>query len=158
MKLKNIFFWILPALIFIQFGAAAAQKPHMASAIDFTLPSLEGKQYTLSQFKGKNPVLLVFFATWCPPCRREIPQLIDYQDRYASKGLKVMAINIDEAPDEVRTFAKGHGINYTVLLDEGAQVADKYSIRNIPTNILINKKGEVNFIGHTLPKNIEDVL
>ena len=125
---------------------------------DFTLPSVTGQTHTLSQYQGKNPVLLVFFATWCPPCNREVPHLVDLQKTYGGRGLKILAVDVAESEDAVRQFVREKEINYTVLLDPKGETADQYHVNGIPTNILIDKNGEVKFEGHSIPKNIEDVL
>ncbi len=145
-------------LLLINTGAASWPGKPKVQYKDFMLHSLSGETVTLAQFKGNNPVLLVFFATWCPPCKREVPQLKEMQNKYADRGLKILAIDIDEPNDIVREFVKEKGINYTVLLDEGAQVAEMYDVSGIPTNILFDRDGNVRHAGHALPSNIEDVL
>jgi len=151
---------VLGALLWIFLIALASTSNAMISVKyeDFTLTSSGGETHQLSQYQGQSSVLLVFFATWCPPCIREVPDLIKLQDKYGDKGLKILAVDIDEPRNLVEGFIKNKGINYTVLLDQGARVAEIYDVRAIPMNILIDKKGEVKYVGHALPKNIEDVL
>lgn len=149
--------WIL-ILTFVFNLGAASNAIARARFQDFTLNSTAGESHKLSQYQGKNPVLLVFFATWCPPCNREVPHLVELQKKYGDKGLKILAVDIDEPRDLVNEFIKEKGINYTVLLDEGGQVAETYNVSGIPTNILFDKKGDVRYAGHALPRHIEDVL
>ncbi|MBI4398044.1 MAG: TlpA family protein disulfide reductase [Candidatus Omnitrophica bacterium] len=158
----------LPGKLISLFAFACFALGSMASAAhagaaeieyqDFSLNSIEGKSVSLSGFKGKNPVLLVFFATWCPPCRREVPELIELEKQYASKGLEIVAINVDEPLDTVQKFAAQQGINYTVVLDPGARVTEMYHVQGIPMNILFDQEGHVRHAGHGLPPSIEDVL
>lgn len=156
MVLKILSWFMVLAFVFGS-GSAGAQNVS-GKAPDFTLSSMTGESHQLSQYQGKNPVLLVFFATWCPPCQREVPDLIELQNKYAGKGLKIFAVNVNEPQDVVEQFAREKGINYTVLLDSDAAVADQYEVRGIPTNVLIDRKGDIQFIGHSIPGNIEEVL
>lgn len=157
MKNHKLLTVLLAGFLLLHSGMASARMSGV-SYQDFTLTSVSGESVTLSQFKGSNPVLLVFFATWCPPCNREVPHLVELQNKYGSKGLKIVAVDIDEPKDLVSQFVQEKGINYTVLLDQGGQIAEKYKVTGIPMNILFDKQGEVKHAGNAPPRNIEDVL
>ena len=157
MKNSKLLTLLLAGFLLLHSGMASARMSGVKYE-DFTLTSVAGESVTLSQYKGKNPVLLVFFATWCPPCKREVPHLVGLQNQYADKGLKILAIDIDEPGDLVNQFIEENGINYTVLLDQGGEIAEKYKVTGIPTNILIDKQGVVKYAGNAPPRNIEDVL
>jgi peroxiredoxin len=107
----------------------------------FTLTDINGKSVSLSDFRGKV-VILDFWATWCPPCKQEIPDFISLQKEYGPRGLQVVGIALDE-PGKVQTFARQNGMNYPVLL--GTQdIASKYGgIRGIPTTFVIDKTGKL---------------
>jgi len=111
------------------------------AAPGFTLESIKGGKVALSDLKGKV-VILEFWATWCPPCKKMIPKLNDLHDRYASQGLVILALNLREEKDEVKAFAKEEGIKYTVLLDPG-EVAEKYGVAYIPTAFLVDVDGKL---------------
>lgn len=83
----------------------------------FRLPGLDGREHSLADWKGRV-ILLNFWATWCPPCQVEVPDLIDYQARYADQGLSVVSIGLDEER-KLRNFVRSLGINYTVLVADG---------------------------------------
>ncbi len=107
----------------------------------FTLLDLNGKSVSLSDFKGKV-VILNFWATWCPPCKKEIPDFIDLQTQYGSKGVQIVGIALDQ-PDKVRAFAQQNGLNYSVLLGD-QETALKYGgITGIPTTVVIDRKGKI---------------
>ena len=107
----------------------------------FTLNDLNGNSVSLSDFKGKV-VILNFWATWCPPCKKEIPDFIDLQTQYGSKGVQIVGIALDQ-PDKVRAFAQQNGLNYSVLLGD-QEIAVKYGgITGIPTTIVIDRKGKI---------------
>ena len=117
------------------------------NAPDFTLRSLEGVETTLSQFKGKKDVLMVFGATWCPYCVQEIPELKSIYKEYADGNVKLLYINIQESEQKLRSFVKKHGIPYTVLLDMKGEVAGLYNVRGIPHQVIVNKDGYIVYEG-----------
>ena len=123
-------------------------------APDFEIETLEGETVKLSDYRGKR-VMLNFWATWCPPCRAEIP---DMQKFYENKDVVILAVNlIDSRPDEadnVEPFVKDYGLTFPVLLDEGSQVANLYQIQPIPTSFLIDSTGKIHNVAYG-PLNYE---
>lgn len=122
---------------------APAQGPQVGKlAPDFKLQSLDGQTVSLGDFRG-NPVLINFWATWCPPCRFEMPFLQEiYEDKeWSDKGLVILAIDIGENPSVVKEFMESFGLSFTVLLDTNQDVALEYNIRAIPTTFFIDKDG-----------------
>ena len=99
-------------------------------AEDFTLKGLDGKTTTLSKLRGKV-VLLDFWATWCGPCRIEMPRLETLHREFKSKGLVVLGINQREAPRKAQDFMKKYGYTFPTLLDTQSAVADKYLVQGI---------------------------
>lgn len=107
----------------------------------FTLPDLNGRPVSLSSFRGKV-VVLDFWATWCPPCKREIPDFIALQSTYGAKGLQVVGIALDE-PTAVKSFAAQSRMNYPVLLGTD-DIARLYGgITGIPTTFIIDRTGKI---------------
>ena len=107
----------------------------------FTLTAIDGKAVSLADFRGKV-VILDFWATWCPPCRREIPDFISLQTQYASQGLQIVAVALDE-PDKVQMFAQANRMNYPVLLG-GDEISTQYGgISGIPTTFIIDRTGKI---------------
>ena len=123
-------------------GDAAAGRS-AKTAPDFELSGVDGKTVRLSDFKGKV-VLLDFWATWCPPCRKEIPGFIDLQKRYASQGFTVVGVALDQGGvAAVQQFAAQLGINYPLAMGD-AEVANAYGgIQAIPTTFLIGRQGAI---------------
>ncbi len=128
-------------------GTAGGLKPALppdtesGRAPAFTLNDINGRPVSLSDFRGKV-VVLDFWATWCPPCKREIPDFIELQSHYGSQGLQVIGVGLDE-PDKLKSFAAGHGMNYAVLLGTDA-IAMRYGgISGIPTTFIIDKNGNI---------------
>ncbi len=108
---------------------------------DFTLTDLNGKTWTLSQLKGKV-VLVNFWATWCPPCRKEMPDLQALYDRYKEQGFVILAIS-DETADKVTPFLKEHNISYPVMLDEGGKINKLFVVDGIPKSFVYNREGRL---------------
>jgi cytochrome c biogenesis protein CcmG/thiol:disulfide interchange protein DsbE len=107
----------------------------------FTLTDLEGHTVSLADLRGRV-VILDFWATWCPPCKREIPDFIDLQSRYGSQGLQVVGIGLDE-PDKLKAFAASIGMNYSVLVGTD-DIAQRYGgISGIPTTFIIDRNGRI---------------
>ncbi len=109
-------------------------------APDFQLPNLEGQPVSLSDFQDM-PVLLNFWATWCGPCRFEMPMIQAIFEESSDTGLIVLAIDIGEAPTKVKDYIQSGNFSFPVLLDTNQDVALEYNIRAIPTTFLIDKDG-----------------
>lgn len=120
----------------------AAQKTSVL-APDFNLPTTDGKQLKLSDYRGKV-VLLDFWATWCLPCRKSVPDLIDLKKQFGGKGFEVIGISVDtETKNEVVPFIKNYGINYPVVYADNNVVMQYGGIRAIPTSFIVDQKGKI---------------
>ncbi len=109
-------------------------------APDFQVQNLDGQTISLSDLRGK-PVLLNFWATWCPPCRGEMPYLQQIYEEWSNKGLMLFALDIGESPALVKEFLETNNFSMPVLLDTERSVAQKYSIQYYPTTFFIDKNG-----------------
>ncbi len=111
-------------------------------APDFNLKSLDGKSVRLSDFRGK-PVLVNFWATWCPPCREEMPTLEKAYQKYRDQGVVFLGIDKQEDAETVRKFVSQNGYSWTFLLDSDDQVGRSYYVSAIPTSFFIDRQGIV---------------
>ena len=131
--------------------------------LPFSLKDLKGKIESLP--KGKV-VLLNFWATWCPPCREEIPSLVMLQRKFAKKGLAVVAVSVDKNVDDVISFAREYDLSYQILHDPDAAVSQEYGVYKYPETFLIDRHGiirqhligAVNWMSAPIQQGIEGML
>ncbi len=122
-------------------GEAGGDKEHPVAPA-WELKDLEGKAVKLSDFKGKV-VLLNFWATWCPPCREEIPDLVALQNQYRDQGLVVIGLSFDRAPAAVKSFATRNKINYPLVMADQETAVAYGNVEAIPTTFFIGRDGKV---------------
>jgi cytochrome c biogenesis protein CcmG, thiol:disulfide interchange protein DsbE len=123
-------------------AARAHSSATAALAPQFSLKGLNGEQVSLSDYRGKV-VLIDFWATWCAPCKIEIPKLVKLQKKYAGEGLQVIGISMDDGPEPVRGFARDFAINYPVAMGD-VKVAEAYGgILGLPVAFLIDREGHI---------------
>lgn len=122
-------------------------------ASDFTLATHDGKKLTLSKLEGKRGVVLVFFATWCPSCMAEVPQVKQFVTASKDKNVLVYGVNVQQSQRIVESFVKDRKINYRILLDTDGRVATTYDVTGIPTIIGIDADGVVQYREYALPKD-----
>jgi thiol-disulfide isomerase/thioredoxin len=119
--------------------AAPDKRP---ASQDFTLPLTGGGTVTLSALKGKV-VFLNFWATWCPPCRAEMPDIEAVYQSYKDKGIAFIAVNLQEKKSDVVSFLKKNGYTFPAALDSSGTVGMSYGAQSIPTTLLIDKQGRI---------------
>jgi peroxiredoxin len=142
-------------------GAASAPRLTQSTlASDFSLESLDGTTMRLSDFRGKA-VLLNFWATWCGPCKVEMPWFVDFQNRYGSQGLQIVGVAMDDASKEdIGKFAKDMGVNYPILIGKDS-VGDQYGgVPALPETFVITRDGKIldKIIGLRGKAEIEDII
>jgi peroxiredoxin len=116
-------------------------------APDFSLADLQGNQVRLSRLRGKV-VVLNFWATWCPPCRNELPDLQSFYADYQSRGVIVLGINQREAIDLVQDFRDNQKLTFPILLDHDGQVGDRYHVDSLPRTIFLDRSGVIRSVLH----------
>ncbi|MFQ5881741.1 MAG: peroxiredoxin family protein [Candidatus Methylomirabilales bacterium] len=135
-------------LLLLMVLPARAQHPAPESdhlAPDFSLPDLQGKMVSLSQYKGKV-VLLNFWATWCPPCRLEMPTMEKAYRKYKAQGFKVVAVSVDAGPKSVvNHFLRELGLSFQVLLDPQMATLRTFRSFSLPTSFVIDRQGVIRF-------------
>lgn len=147
-------YWVRRILMLIMVGAVAfaiykttggGEKPAVEEgkvAPDFQLQTLDGETLKLSDLRGKA-VLLNFWATWCGPCRDEMPAIQSVYEKHKDKGFVVVGVNIAESQLAVKGFARQLDLSFPIVLDKERQVVDQYQIGPIPSTVFIDQNGEV---------------
>lgn len=126
----------------------ACAKSVGETAPDFTLKGINGKNISLSKVLKGKPALLDFWASWCPPCRKEAPRVQEFYEKHKNK-VAVIGINVNESEKAVTNFMKKMGLTYPMAIDSG-QVARDYGVVGIPTVVLIGKDGKILYFGHSI--------
>jgi len=116
--------------------------PHLAPPVDFNLLDLTGKRVILSGLKGKI-VFLNFWATWCSPCREEMPSMQKLYARFKDKDFAMVAVSLNEPASAVKNFFKDYNLTFTALLDSDGELMSPYGIRGIPNTFIIDRDGTI---------------
>jgi thiol-disulfide isomerase/thioredoxin len=156
-RLRRIMVWFC-VMVLAQTAYAATGVNVGQEAPDFTLKNLAGKSVSLKDFRGEKVVVLDFWASWCAPCLRAIPELNRIQKDYDGKNVQVLGINVGQRPTAVLSVKKKYMVKYPILLDLNGNVAkEEYRVRGIPNLILVDKDGVVQYNGHN-PARLKEVL
>jgi len=123
-------------------GAGFDVPRQEVASTDFTLSDLAGHPVSLSSYKGKL-VILSFWATWCGPCKQEIPSVEALYQKLSSKGFTVVAVDVGEKAEDVSSFVKSYKMSFPILLDTDGRVASQYDAGSIPTNYVVSRDGKL---------------
>ena len=134
--------WLFVAPVYSQEGSCSVDDK--AANLDFTLLDMNGAELNLSDYKG-TVILLDFWATWCAPCRIEIPGFIELFDSYEEQGLTVLGISVDDSVEALQLYAEDMEMDYPVLIgDQRDDIKDAYGpLYGFPTTFLINREGNI---------------
>ncbi|HEU4758834.1 MAG TPA: redoxin domain-containing protein [Dehalococcoidia bacterium] len=145
-------------------SAPSGPAPHVGrEAPDFEVRGLDGQTYHLSDFRGR-PVWLTFWATWCPPCRAENPDIQEVYEANSDRGLVILALSIGESTETVRGYVQRTGLTYTIGLDQSTAVAARYRIVGIPTHFFVDADGIIrdwrigSMSKKTMEKKVEGIM
>lgn len=143
-KRLSIKFCLVALLLLIGQGCTD-ERFQQQRAADFELPGLlNDEQYTLSQFRGKV-VYLTLWASWCGPCRQEMPFLVELHQQYADQGFEVLAVNEDIEPANGIEFITPFAVPFIVASDTEGVVLEKYNVEGMPTHFIIDREGYVRY-------------
>jgi len=137
--------WLLAGCIALLAPLSASAVEQGKAAPDFTLKSLTGTNLKLSEMTG-NVVLINFWASWCGPCREEMPLLNALHKKYEPLGFSVLGINVEENVDAARGFMKDFPVDFPVLLDNTNQVSQRYQVIAMPTTVVVDRDGNIRYL------------
>ncbi len=143
----------IPIILLCLLYCGGKQEKVGISDLDFTLSSIDGEKISLSDYKGKV-VIVDFWATWCPPCRRSIPHLVGLYERYKERGLVILGISSEDI-ETLKAFREENNIRYPLLIGT-KEVFRKYNVQGIPHTVFIDRQGrqrkiQVGFVDALVP-------
>ena len=153
MKLKNSMF----ALVFCVFAATSLASSGLEgqAAPDFALKSSTGENLRLSEYRG-DVVMINFWATWCGPCRQEMPLLDELYNRYQRVGFNLLGVNIDDDSRRAMQMVEELGVNFPVLFDARKEVSELYKVNAMPVTVIVDRQGTVRYVHHGYKPGYED--
>ena len=138
---------ILLLMLSVILAACGEQRFEPRQAPDFTLPLLDGSgSLSLEDYRGRV-VYVTFWASWCVPCRQEMPYLAQLRERHGREGFEVLAINVDDDIELANAFVEEYNMPFPVLRDEARIVSSKYKVPGFPTHFLLDRGGSIRFSG-----------
>jgi len=154
MKLKNS----IIALVLSIFAASSLASSGMEGqqAPDFALKSSTGENLRLSEYRG-DVVMINFWATWCGPCRQEMPLLDELYSRYQRVGFNLLGVNIDDDSNRAMNMIEELGVNFPVLFDARKEVSKLYEVEAMPVTVIVDREGTVRFIHHGYKPGYEEM-
>lgn len=139
-----VLFFLIAAVSCLKVEMEAPPVPEPFPAPEFTLDDLEGKKASLSDYKG-GALIINFWATWCIPCIKEMPDLEKLYKERKKDGLELLMINVKESKEVVKKYIEKGGFSFRVLLDENGDVLREYQVFGLPSTFFIDKKGIVQY-------------
>jgi len=153
MKLKNLILG-LTLSVFAATSLASSGLTGQA-APDFALKSSSGENLRLSEYRG-DVVMINFWATWCGPCRQEMPLLDELYSRYERVGFSLLGVNIDDDPRKAMRMVSELGVSFPVLFDARKEVSKLYEVDAMPVTVLIDREGTIRYVHHGYKPGYED--
>ena len=153
MKLRNT----IIALVFSAFAASSLASSGLEgqAAPDFALKSSNGENLRLSEYRG-NVVMINFWATWCGPCRQEMPLLDELYNRYERVGFNLLGVNIDDDSSRAMRMVEELGVDFPVLFDAQKEVSKLYEVEAMPVTVIVDRQGTVRYVHHGYKPGYED--
>lgn len=153
MKTRNLTLGLLVTVFAATSLASSGLEGQLAP--DFALKSSTGENLRLSEYRG-DVVMLNFWATWCGPCRQEMPLLDELYKRYERVGFNLLGVNIDDDSRRAMQMIEELGVNFPVLFDARKEVSKLYEVEAMPVTVLIDREGNVRYVHHGYKPGYED--
>lgn len=154
----SILIILLAAIIYTLYANLTKEDRKIAAvgqeAPDFILKDIEGKEYRLSDYRGRG-VFLNFWGTWCEPCKTEMPYMDNQYQKYKNQGIEIIAVNVGETDLAIETFAQQYDLSFPIVVDKDGEVQKAYGIYPLPATFLISPEGKiVDYIEQSLTEDM----
>lgn len=160
MKKTHLLFFLFPFFLLLHCSGESPDLGHPSHGFDFSLPDLKGTPHNFVDYRG-SVLVLNLWATWCPPCKEEMPKLNELFEKYENLGVQVVGIALDkDSLDLVSPFVSENGIKYTVLLGDQQVLNRLKNFKGMPTTVVFDQKGEIRkkFDGSLDTEELEEML
>ena len=147
--MKRLFSFLIPFLFPLVLRAGVAPAP------DFTLKSLDGSNVKLSEYRGQV-VMINFWASWCAPCRQEMPLLEDLYRRYSKLGFVILGVNVEQDQAQARALLQKIPVSFPILFDTGNRVSELYQVVAMPSTVILDRDGNIRFTHKGYKPGYED--
>ncbi|WP_372972505.1 TlpA family protein disulfide reductase [Marinobacter sp.] len=135
--------------------SVSAMAGDSGTAPDFTLKSRSGDNLRLEDLRGEV-IMLNFWASWCGPCRQEMPHMDDIEKEFRDYGFRVLAVNVDQNREDAEEFLADMPVNFPILWDHDSQVSERYDVQAMPTTVMIDRNGQARYLHHGYQPGYED--
>ncbi len=139
-------------------ASAAPKLDSLGPAPDFKLQDVYLDSYSLSDFKKKTDLMILFWTTWCPFCQKELKVLNSWLSELSNHNIEVLAIDVGEQMSKIQTYVKNNNLSFKVLIDVDTKVSRSYGVVGVPTYVLIDKEGQIVFRGNYFPEKEYKIL
>ena len=136
---------LIPTLLLALFGGTATATGPAPPAPDFTLPARDGGEVRLSELKGQV-VMINFWATWCGPCRQEMPLLQQIHTKYEPLGFTMLGVNVEPDSVAAQNWLKGMPVSFPIVFDRKSEVSSSFGVEAMPSSVLIDREGRVRHV------------
>lgn len=154
MKSSN---WVMAVLLStgVLFSGLVTADVAGTTAPDFTLKSRGGENVRLEDLRGEV-IMLNFWASWCGPCRQEMPHMDAIEQEFRDYGFRVLAVNVDQNRKDAERFLDAVPVDFTILLDQDSTVSELYDVQAMPTTVMIDRNGQARYVHHGYQPGYED--
>ena len=148
--------WLAVSAVVVMATSAVSAGLKQSSAPDFALKSASGENLRLSEFRG-DVVLINFWASWCGPCRQEMPILSELHDKYRALGFTVLGVNVEADAAKARKLLKDTPVSFPVVFDSDSVVSKQYDVVAMPSTVLVDRDGNMRYLHKGYKSGLEEV-